>query len=101
MFLAAKQRGVAGGVPVWAAACFAAGLAVGALVVSGSALRTDGAVANVPPLSAPANAALRSGHPAEVLRVFDGDTFEARVRVWPGMDITTRVRLRAMPCNVC
>lgn len=25
------------------------------------------------------------GHPAEVLRVNDGDTFEARVHVWPGM----------------
>jgi endonuclease YncB( thermonuclease family) len=37
---------------------------------------------------------LRSGYPAQVLRVLDGDTFEARVRVWPGLDITTRVRLR-------
>ncbi len=26
--------------------------------------------------------------------MIDGDTFDARVRVWPGMDITTRVRLR-------
>ena len=33
---------------------------------------------------------LRSGYPAEVLRVIDGDTFEARVRIWPGMDVTTR-----------
>ena len=39
---------------------------------------------------------LRSGHPAEVLRVLDGDTFEARVHVWPGMQITTRVRLRGI-----
>jgi endonuclease YncB( thermonuclease family) len=31
-----------------------------------------------------------------VLRVIDGDTFEARVRVWPGIDITTRVRLRGI-----
>ena len=31
-----------------------------------------------------------------MLRVIDGDTFEARVRVWPGMDITTRVRLRGI-----
>ena len=37
-----------------------------------------------------------NGHPAEVLRVLDGDTFEARVRVWPGMEITTRVRLRGI-----
>jgi endonuclease YncB( thermonuclease family) len=28
--------------------------------------------------------------------VLDGDTFEARVRVWPGMDITTKVRLRGI-----
>src|ERR1700676_3156421 len=41
-----------------------------------------------------ATSELRSGHPAQVLRVLDGDTFEARVRVWPGLDITTRVRLR-------
>ena len=40
--------------------------------------------------------ALRSGHPAEVLRVIDGDTFEARVRIWPGMDVTTKVRLRGI-----
>lgn len=34
--------------------------------------------------------------PAEVLRVIDGDTFEARVHVWPGLDITTKVRLRGI-----
>jgi len=33
---------------------------------------------------------------AEVLRVVDGDTFEARVRAWPGIDITTKVRLRGI-----
>jgi micrococcal nuclease len=31
-----------------------------------------------------------------VVRVLDGDTFEARVRIWPGMEITTRVRLRGI-----
>jgi len=35
-------------------------------------------------------------HPAEVLRVIDGDTFEARVNLWPGLDVTTRVRLRGV-----
>ncbi len=40
------------------------------------------------PNSAPA------GYPAEVVRVIDGDTFEARVRVWPGLDVSTKVRLR-------
>ncbi len=40
--------------------------------------------------------ASRPGQPAEVLRVIDGDTFEARVRVWPGIEITTRIRLRGI-----
>jgi endonuclease YncB( thermonuclease family) len=31
-----------------------------------------------------------------VLRVSDGDTFEARVRVWPGIEINTKVRLRGI-----
>jgi len=34
--------------------------------------------------------------PADVLRIIDGDTFEARVHVWPGIDITTKVRLRGI-----
>jgi endonuclease YncB( thermonuclease family) len=33
---------------------------------------------------------------AEVLRVIDGDTFQARVRVWPGLDVDTKVRLRGI-----
>ena len=36
----------------------------------------------------------QQAYPAEVLRVIDGDTFEARVRVWPGLDVNTKVRLR-------
>jgi endonuclease YncB( thermonuclease family) len=39
---------------------------------------------------------LGAGYPADVIRVLDGDTFEARVRVWPGLDITTKVRLRGV-----
>ena len=38
----------------------------------------------------------RMVHSAEVVRVIDGDTFEARVHLWPGLDITTRVRLRGI-----
>ena len=38
----------------------------------------------------------RGSHPSEVLRVLDGDTFEARVHIWPGIDITTKVRLRGI-----
>jgi endonuclease YncB( thermonuclease family) len=33
---------------------------------------------------------------AEVVRVIDGDTFEARVHVWMGQEIVTRVRLRGI-----
>jgi endonuclease YncB( thermonuclease family) len=33
-------------------------------------------------------------YPAEVLRVIDGDTFVAAVHLWPGLQITTKVRLR-------
>ena len=32
--------------------------------------------------------------PALVVRVVDGDTFEARVRIWLGQDVTTLVRIR-------
>jgi endonuclease YncB( thermonuclease family) len=35
-------------------------------------------------------------HPVEVIRTIDGDTFEARVHLSPGLDITTRVRLRGI-----
>ncbi len=35
-------------------------------------------------------------YPAEVIRVIDGDTFEARVQVWPGLDVSTKVRLRGI-----
>jgi endonuclease YncB( thermonuclease family) len=35
-------------------------------------------------------------YPAEVVRIIDGDTFEARVRVWPGLDVDTKVRLRGI-----
>jgi micrococcal nuclease len=77
-----------------AAAAFAAGLTAGALLAPlGAARPADGApsIALRPPTGA-----LRSGHPVEVLRVLDGDTFEARVRIWPGMDVTTKVRLRGI-----
>jgi endonuclease YncB( thermonuclease family) len=33
---------------------------------------------------------------AQVLHVIDGDTFEARVHLWQGLDITTRIRLRGV-----
>lgn len=35
-------------------------------------------------------------HSAAVLRTVDGDTFDARVALWPGLDLNTRVRLRGI-----
>ena len=35
-------------------------------------------------------------HPVDVLRTIDGDTFEARVHLAPGLEPTTRVRLRGV-----
>ncbi|MBN9005427.1 MAG: thermonuclease family protein [Rhizobiales bacterium] len=35
-------------------------------------------------------------HPVDVIRTIDGDTFVARVHLWPGLDMTTRVRLRGI-----
>lgn len=78
-----------GGAFVIVAAIFAAGLVVGATVISGRGF----APAQVEPAPMPA---LRAGYPATVLYVNDGDTFEARVRIWPGTDVTTRIRLRTV-----
>ncbi len=83
------------------AATFAAGCVAGGLIVL--TVQSRPAPASVPGaptdarpvIAAPASA--RGGtHPAEVLRVIDGDTFEARVHVWPGLDITTKIRLRGI-----
>jgi endonuclease YncB( thermonuclease family) len=77
-----------------AAAMFAIGLGVGANIGPVTASRSNTAL----PQSAPTARAetVRMTHPAEVLRVIDGDTFEARVILWPGLDVTTRVRLRGI-----
>ena len=84
---------------------FAAGVATGALVrpifippplTVGEAAAAPAATATDRPSPAESRAALRAAHPAQLLRVLDGDTFEARVHVWPGIDITTKVRLRGI-----
>ena len=81
-----------GSILALAAVCFVAGVIAGALIAP------VGAGNRIEPPERPRvePTVLRSGHPAEVIRVLDGDTFEARVRIWPGMDITTRVRLRGI-----
>ena len=97
MFLTLKSFALPprGATLVLAAACFAAGLSVGALIAPLAASRAFDAAALLS-RAEPTMGALRSGHPAEVIRVLDGNTFEARVRIWPGMDVTTRVRLRGI-----
>jgi endonuclease YncB( thermonuclease family) len=35
-------------------------------------------------------------HPVDVIRTIDGDTFEARVHLSPGLDLTSRIRLRGI-----
>ena len=80
-----------------AAAAFAAGLAAGAWMASAGAGHGGASdVAHAAPVQTVLPAAPRGGHPAALLRVIDGDTFEARVRIWPGMDVTTKVRLRGI-----
>jgi endonuclease YncB( thermonuclease family) len=94
MFLVRKLRlrsAQANGI-LLAAAAFAAGLAADSLLAPADSDRRAIPV----PERQPVRASLRDGHPALVLRVIDGDTFEARVRVWPGMDVTTKVRLRGI-----
>jgi endonuclease YncB( thermonuclease family) len=45
----------------------------------------------------PANMSpLTTVYAADLLRVIDGDTFDARIHVWPGLAVTTRVRLRGI-----
>jgi endonuclease YncB( thermonuclease family) len=101
MFLTAKthNRTLRHGVLLFAAAAFAAGLWIG---LGSSAWLLPRLMASAAPVSLPAAmfptmpSTLRAGHPAQVLKVIDGDTFEARVAVWPGMEITTKVRLRGI-----
>jgi endonuclease YncB( thermonuclease family) len=85
-----------------AALTFALGLGIGASFGPVAAGGGASAPAQAAPAASPASApprsfeVVRAAHPAEVLRVMDGDTFEARVHLWPGLDITTRVRLRGI-----
>ena len=96
-----------GNVLLAAGAMFALGLAAGAMVRP--SLTARGAAPVGPALAAvdagePTPAEVPLAHrldpaivyPIEVLRIIDGDTFEARVRVWPGLDVDTKVRLRGI-----
>lgn len=71
-----------------AGAAFVLGLVGGGMLAPGQHHVITAAAQAAPP---PPDAARA---PADVLRVIDGDTFEARVHVWPDIAITTKVRLR-------
>jgi endonuclease YncB( thermonuclease family) len=80
-----------------AAVTFVLGLGIGSTVGPVTAGRSS--EVQSPPLSQPPRSEfspVRLGQPAEVLRVIDGDTFEARINLWPGLEVTTRVRLRGI-----
>ena len=81
-----------------AAATFAIGLGVGASIGPVTASRDGGEIVTAPAPSATGSSGglTRMAHAAEVLKVIDGDTFEARVHLWPGLYTTTRVRLRGI-----
>ena len=103
MFLSGESQALPrrGGVLLLLAMAFAAGLALGVFMEPGNPRRQVDEPAHTGSVERAAvpesqGAVLRTGYPAEVLRVFDGDTFEARVRIWPGHDVTTKVRLRSI-----
>jgi endonuclease YncB( thermonuclease family) len=86
-----------------AAAAFVVGLGLGATMLGPLFTARDTPAVGASPAeiettgSVPATAIFSRGiYPAEVLRIADGDTFEARVQVWPGIAITTKVRLRGI-----
>ena len=85
---------------------FVAGVAAGTVIPGRDRLPWSGASSHpsAPPTPAPpvgpapwsrdSHAGVR--HSVEVMRVIDGDTFEARVHLWPGLEMMTRVRLRGI-----
>lgn len=94
------------GLPVWLLGLiFVTGIAMGTALPGRDRLPWADAKhspnqRSVPPPS-PLPAWSRDGnttvrHAVEVVRVIDGDTFEARVHLWPGLEMITRVRLRGI-----
>ena len=85
-----------------AGAAFVFGVAVGAAIGPSVTTRVMPPIEPAQAATAAQRAPLPQGlgpqlaYPTEVLRIIDGDTFEARVRVWPGLDVATKVRLRGI-----
>jgi endonuclease YncB( thermonuclease family) len=76
---------------------FVVGLAVGAIIVPATAsFGSRDQVDTGPASTSSERPGVRMGYSVEVLRVVDGDTFEARVNLWPGLYTTTKVRLRGV-----
>ena len=75
-------------------------ITLGALFAASKDIGTNAAesaiVIAASPTAAPTPVFGRGIYSADVLRVVDGDSFEARVQVWPGIAITTMVRLRGI-----
>jgi endonuclease YncB( thermonuclease family) len=98
-----RHRAFGGSMAAAAAAIFGLGFAAGATVRPAPTPQSAMAdMAHAFSAAAPARSAnphaprfdSQLAYPADVVRVIDGDTFEARVRVWPGLDVNTKVRLR-------
>jgi len=96
-----------GNVLLAAAAMFALGVVAGAMLKQPFTAQTTApvqpALAALPSIEPPRSEAPIAKrldpnivYPIDVLRIVDGDTFEARVRVWPGLDVDTKVRLRGI-----
>jgi len=97
-----------GGALVVAGVIFAFGVTVGALVrpasLPESARSFDTARAAAVSGAEPAASVgtnshkfdLQTVYPAEVVRIIDGDKFQARVQVWPGLSVDAKVRLRGI-----
>jgi endonuclease YncB( thermonuclease family) len=76
------------------AATFALGVLAGGAADNWIAAQEPGVAEAAPASGQAAGAPARVA--AEVLQVIDGDTFEARAHVWPGIEVTTKVRLRGI-----
>lgn len=92
-----------GGLLAVAAAMFVLGLVAGATIRPSLTPQAAASVEPAPPAVRDGEPAPSAGpsaqrlvYPADVVRVIDGDTFEARVQVWPGLDVDTKVRLRGI-----
>ena len=98
-----SRTSVRWGGPVLLVATFAAGVGAGILFAPADLLPAAPAnAASSPALVAEVRPLRTFGvYPAELVRVIDGDTFEARVNVWPGIDITTECACAASTRRKC